>query len=201
MDTATLDDLARMIELDPARCMDAATLLRRASQELGLRLPLTRFLAELRTDTRRFRVLDDATLPHDGWSAPERACYAEALLEAGLAAPLVTLSARPPDPDLEDDVLAGTNAALTGLVAAEPDDASLGSAVSGALAELCAVRRALCAAEGYAPARRSSTLHHSASASSASTVKPAAVAAARIPSASSTRMPDRIAQPPGASER
>ena len=203
MNAALSDDLVRILERDPTRSMDAATLYRRARRELGLDGTLDEFIAGLERAPARFRVLRHAALPVADWRECDREYYAEALAETGMGGQIVTLAepCRWVPADIHgDDVFRTTHDSLTRLLASATTDHTLVGAIDGALAELRALRLAA-AVEDYGPARRSSTLHHCSSTSSASTVKPAASAASRMSGASSTRMPDRIAQPPSARAR
>lgn len=204
MNTTLRDDLARLIGQEPARSLDAVSLHRRACRELGLDLTMSQLLQALEAEPDRFRVLPPTALPDHGWCETDRLRYREALQEAGIGCPVVTVSERRPDDTaycVPDDVFGCTHDALTELLRAAPGDESLGGAVTAALAELRSLRQALSAEDGYGPTRRSSTLHHCSSTSSASTVKPAASAASRMSGASSTRMPERMAHPPAARAR
>lgn len=196
-----IEHATRLLQQASTRCMDAVMLHGLVQRDLGIELPFRRFMDTVRERPDRFAVLSCPFAVHEqrGWDGREQAAYAAALARAGLSSSTITLAERPADPMLvpqestaqtRPDLLTELHTALADLLLAAADEPVLRDAVGGAMAELVAVRNRLDQGE-----RRSSTLHHSASSSSPATTKPAAAAADRMPAASSTRMPDRIAQP------
>lgn len=169
-------------------------------RDLGIELPFRRFMETIRERPDRFTVLSCHFAVHEqrGWDGQEQTAYAAALARAGMSPSTIALAERTADPmlvpqeseQMQPDLLAELHAALADLLHAASDEPFLRDAVGGAMAELLAVPNGLDQGE-----RRSSTLHHCSSSSSAATTNPAAAAADRMPAASSTRMPDRIAQP------
>jgi hypothetical protein len=212
-----LDHAACLLEREPTRCLTARALHDRATRDTGSVLPFDRFLAILAQQPDRFTVIApppafaglsayDTEFIRTGFGTD--GCD-QALAASGTIDPLIALNEHddgiPLRVDLElridpalpdgssgspaDDVLATVHEALA-RVLRHSGDAGLLDAAGAGLQELHAMRQEL---------RRSRTLHHCSSASSASVPKPPAAAAARMRGASSSRMPDRIAQPPGRS--
>jgi hypothetical protein len=219
MPSEVVEHAARILCSLPGRTLDARLLYERVSRDTGVACGLQLFLDALSANQERFAMLHPAMPPGDStaWTAAERLAYAPALAAAGMgSAPLVTLFEDPAgtgDDDAligvvpyrrdRDAALADVHRSVAELLRAHGRDPDLREAASAAMAALdpsVALRKR---EAGRAPRnqRRSSTLHHCSSASSASTAKPAARAESRMSGASSSRIPERMAQPPGGRER
>jgi hypothetical protein len=200
-----MEHAAHLLARAPTRCMRADALHRRVQADLRREVPYRRFVDALRRSEDRFAMLPCplGVAEQPGWVAEETSVYAAALSAAGASgAPTVALASPPPPADCRsahkpggaqpESLLAELHATLADLLQAAGEDPLLRAAVGSALSGLEAVR-----IPAGQEARRSSTLHHCSSESSASTAKPVATAAARSSAASSARMPARITQPPG----
>lgn len=148
-----LDHVARVLDHQPTRSMEAEPLYRRAVRETGVALPFPRFMAAVREHADQFAVLspDPVIGAASAWDARQRCLYEAALEAAGMTQPLIVLT-RVNDPFAGDDarssgsstdVFADVHDALTHLLrSADPED-TLYPAVAAAMEELHAVRRAL----------------------------------------------------------
>lgn len=200
-----IEHATRLLSQAPTRCINAEVLHDRIRRELAIDIPFDRFMETVRDRPDRFAVLSAPLAINEqrGWEGREQSVYAAALAAAGMPPTTITLVDQPADPTLVPagtdatpgrvDLLADVHAGLADLLVAACDEPQLRDAVSGALAGLAAIEARLDHEE-----RRSRTLHHNSSSSSAAMPKPAAPAADRMPAASSARIPERIAQPPGA---
>jgi hypothetical protein len=200
MSPELIEHAARLLRHAPAGGMTIDTLWERARAETGQEAGIRSFLEAIRSRSDVFTVLEPPAQPPDMacWEPAEREAYGSLVLEAGADRPVVTLADASVEQQDEPAWFTGTQATLADLLRTAGHDESLRQSVRAAVAELEAAYGA--GRQGVQePIRRSSTLHHCSSASSASITKPAASAAARTCSDSSSRMPESMAHPPPAS--
>lgn len=166
-----LEHAARVLDHQPTRSMQAEPLYRRTIRETGTVVPFPRFMNAVRERTDRFAVIppDPVIGSIEAWDPRQRSLYEAAMEAAGMTQPLIVLAERlgdphsmfapdrdqdggagGPDPRAAEsfpgtaaDVFRDVHAALTHLLhATDPDDA-LYTAVTAAMEELHAARRAL----------------------------------------------------------
>jgi hypothetical protein len=153
---ALLEQAARVLDHQPTRSMEAEPLYRKALHECGAHMPFPRFVEAARSCPDRFAVIepDPVAAVARAWDPRHRSLYRAALEAAGLARPVIVLAERmadPPEPG--DDVRTGTGTAmdvlgegydaLIHLLRAAAVEEPLHDAVTDAVHELDALRRAL----------------------------------------------------------
>lgn len=153
---SVLEHAARVLDHQPTRSMEAATLHRRTVRETGVPVPFPAFMKALGDQCNHFAVIppDPVVGSAAAWDSRQRSLYEAAMEAAGLTQPLIVLAERrvPAEEPAEDaptravtaaDVFGDVHDALTHLLhAADPDD-PLHEAVTAAMEELHATRRLL----------------------------------------------------------
>lgn len=155
---ALLEQAARVLDHQPTRSMEAEPLYRKALRECGVDMPFPRFLEAVRSCTDRFAMIepDPVAAVARSWDARHRSLYRAALEAAGLTRPVIVLAERiaePLEPGLGHvansgtalDVLGDVHEALIHLLRAAGAEEPLCDAVTDAVHELEALRRALTA--------------------------------------------------------
>lgn len=162
MENPLIEHAARLLALEPTRCMPVETLHQRATAQSGCTVSLDRFVRLLCDLPAQFTVLtqDPSLGSARAWAADELAQYGAAMAAAGLASRVVTLCA-PADPDARGvagtpdrqrwtarerhaapttvtghELLADVHDSLNRMVQTEIADPDLRAAASAAIAEL-----------------------------------------------------------------
>lgn len=129
--------------------MPADELCERLRVEAGVEVGVRTMVDAAGSAPDRLRVLlpPVALAEQDGWRVRERSAYADALAEARVTVPTVTLASTPFDDLLpassEGRLLAGVHEALTELLGLPDADDALCADVAGAVAQLETARRLL----------------------------------------------------------
>ena len=150
MSKTLVDEAARLLELEPARTLDADALYARARRAAREGPPLDEFIASLRAQPHRFTVVAGScpAIDDSAWPEQERVRYRRAFDAAGATTPVVTLAEHNHEPFAApertvasngDQILHEVHECVVQLARAA-DGAAIGAQ---AIHELQAIRRAL----------------------------------------------------------